>query len=294
MFSILFNSAKAFLGKITIKQDSYNYNQPAEQLQVELSNSVREGMVTTRRQSHGLPNEQLMDSSEIDTPKNMTRKRKNEKSDASTTLVLPAKRRKTSLKPLDHDGQSPTGTSVPTTSERQRPTVQVVIAVNSKHESHDRDTQSLNSDVRQPRSKQKRLESGKRDDGNTSGIKPGEQPVASQGKKGGTHKTQHNQDDQLAVEASDFPVRPDSKTTRTAGISTAPKATHFRFGNDEPDVVLKKLDNGHTDVAAQFASVSEKPDESDAEDEAPEIITASVGAATARARNIEADRAAER
>lgn len=294
MFSAIFNSAKAFLKNTRIEQDSSNHIQPAEQLQNELWNAIDEEMVTTRRQSHILPNEELRDGSEINNPTMTSKKRKNAESKAITPLALPTKRRKTSLDHLDSDGQTPTGKSVPSVpvaSEQQRPTVQVDQAVNQEHEGHKRKNESGEISARQSRSKRGRVEAARGDDDHTSDIKLSEQLASFQDEKAATNRTHHRQPHELEDEASDLTV---GEMTGTASISTAPKATHFRFGSEEFVAKTTKSNIGHSHPNALVARVVGGSEESDAEDEAPEMITASVGAATARALNIGADKAAER
>jgi len=293
MFSKIFNSAKAIIRKTRTEQELYNHTQPARQLQSELSNAVGEGMVTTRRQSHGLPNEELRDGSEIDTPRNISRKRKNKESAASTPLALPVKRRKTSLEHLDNDGQMPSGPSVPTPtpSGKEESTVQEDKAGNDAIESHKREKDSLELGARQFTSKS---EAGNEDCDKTPGVKHKEQGASSQGNKATANRALQIQGDHLRVEAPDLTVTPDSETTRNAGISTAPKAIHFRFGSEEPSANATNMNNGQVLTDALSVSVVEGSEESDAEDEAPEIVSASVGAKRAKARNQEADKAAER
>lgn len=291
MFSTIFNSAKAFLKNTRIGQDSSNHIQPAEQLQSELWNAIDEEMVTTRRQSHILPHEELRDGSEINNPTMTSKKRKNAESKAITPLAVPTKRRKTSLDHLDNDGQTTTGKSVPAASEQQNPTVQVDQAVNQGHEGYKRKKESGELNARQSRSKQGRVEAARGDDDHTPDIKLSKQLASFKDDKAATNRTQHKQPHQLEDEASDLTV---GEKTGTASIPTAPKATHFRFSSEEFVAKTTKSDIGHSHPNALVARVVGESEESDAEDEAPETITASVGAATARARNIEADEAAER
>jgi len=295
MFStIIFNRTKAFLRKTRIELELYHHNQPATQLQSELSNAIREGMVTTRRQSHGLPNEELRDGSEIDTPRNISSKGKNKRSERPISPALPAKRRKTRLEHLDNDGHNPSGRSVPTAPEQRRPTVQVVIAVDDENEGHKQEEQSLGSVARKSSSKEGRDGPGKGDYDKTPGVKPREQLAPSQDNKTNPNRAPYGQDDQMWVEASDLKVKPDGKTTGTAGMSTAPKATHLRFGNEENDVNALNVNEGRLRTDTLSVTVVEGSEESDAEDEAPEMITAYMGAEIAKARNKDADMAAER
>lgn len=291
MFSTIFNSAKAFLKNTRIDQDSYHHIQPAEQLQTELSNAIDEEMVTTRRQSHILPNEELRDGFEINFPTTTSKKRKNAESKASTPLALPTKRRKTSLDHLNNDARNPSGKSVPAASEQEGPTVQVNQAANKGLEGHKRKNKSGELNARQSRSIQGLVEAGRGDEDHTPDITLREQLASFQEEKAATNRTRHRQPRQLEDEASDLTV---GEMTGTASIPTAPKAIHFRFGSEEFVAKTTKSDIGHSHPNALVARVVGESEESDAEDEAPEMITASVGAATARARTIEVDKAAER
>ena len=294
MFLTIFNRAKAFLGKSRIEQGVSDYNQPAEQLQSELLNVVQEAMVTTRRQSHGLPNEELRDGSEIDTPRKVSKKRKDEKSEANTPVLLSAKRRKTGYGRLESDEPDPSGKNIPTASEQQGPTVEVDKAVKAIDEARESEVDLIKAGARQSSSKQEQGKATKGVDDDGDGIKPSERVRPSQANKAVANRAQHNQDDHLEVGASSLTLHPDDATTATTGVSTAPKPIHFRFGSEEPELSAMHLNNGKVHVDAPSAGVGEGAGESDTEDEAPEIITASVGAETARARHIEADKAAGR
>lgn len=294
MFSKIFSSAKAIIRKTRTQQELYNHTQPARQLQSELSNAVGEGMVTTRRQSHGLPNEELRDGSEIDTPRNMSRKRKNKESTANSPLALPVKRRKTSLENLDEDAQKPSRQNVPIASGEQGSTVQDDEAGNDAAEGHDWEKKSIKLGARQLTSEKGRGKAGNEDCDKTSGVMHKEQRASSQGNKTTANRAPQIQGDHLRVEAPDWTVTPDSETTRNAGISTAPKAIHFRFGSEDPGANATNMNKGQVLTNALTVSVVEGSEESEAEDEAPEIVSASVGAKRAKARNKEADEAAER
>lgn len=294
MFSTISNSAEAFLRETGIEQDLSHPNQPAEQLQSELLNAVQGGMVTTRRQSHGLPNDELRNGFEINTPRKTSKKRKGERSEATTAPQVPVKRRKTVFDHSDNDGQKPSAPSLPIASE-DGSTVQVDSAASDDIEGYKVEKGSLEPGARRVTSKKRRGEAGKGDRDNTPAVTHSEQRASSHDIKGGADRSSHNRDDQLRVVKPDLTVPPAGESTGTTSTSTTPKAKHFRFGSEGPNANAINANKGQShSLDALPASVVEQSEDSEAEDEAPEVITGSAGAKAAKARNKEADRAAER
>ncbi len=80
----------------------------------------------------------------------------------------------------------------------------------------------------------------------------------------------------------------------TAGTSTLPKANHFRFGSEEPHVNTDIAAGGRSPVRNLSATFAEASADSDAEDEAPEVVTVSAAAETVRAQAMDAEKAAAR
>ncbi len=314
MFSRFFNTTKALFKKSRSDQEPLDSPASSEQLHSELSDAVEVGMVTTRRQSHGLPNEELRDGSEIDTPRTVSRKRKNGNSESSTPMGGPAKRRKSGLEIADDNGSDGSGTSALMASRQQGLATKVDSQKLGGNEAAGQKEDALALVGQRSVPELGTAETWTEPDDNTPGIKHRQRSTSQRAGAvllGTARDDQHSAADvKIAALTRAMPphdilkqynetasvLNANSEVNKTSGngMSTMSKATHFRFGSEEPDVKAQAMSKGQTHLEAQSASILERSEESDNEDEAPEIVTASAGVKTARARTLEAAKAAER
>ncbi|KAI9879928.1 MAG: hypothetical protein M1830_006410 [Pleopsidium flavum] len=289
MFSRIFNTTKSFF---ISDPASLSKLVPSEQLHSELSDAVEEVMVTTRRQSHGLPNEELRDGSEIDTPRTVSRRRKNGNSESSTPMVQAAKRRKSGLGVANDNGSDGSRTSALVASRQGEIATQVDSPKNVGVENVGRKEDALALGGQRSLPEQGPAETRTEADDNTSDIKHEQRLVSQQVGTALLDTAQDNPHYTVNVEIANASSEVNMASENC--LSTNSKATHFRFGSEEPDVEAQTMRQGQPNAEAPSATVTQASEETDDEDGAPEIVTASAGAKTARARTLEAAKAAKR
>ena len=97
MFPRILQATQAFFQRPTPKELTSQRPTTEAQLQAELADAALEGMVTTRRQSHVVPEEDLGDGSEVETPQIHAKKRKTgNDADTIPRASLAKRRRKSS------------------------------------------------------------------------------------------------------------------------------------------------------------------------------------------------------
>ena len=282
MFSGICNIAGNVCEKFKIEDALADSYQSARQLQSELLDAVGQGMVTTRRQSHGLQSEELRDGSEIDTLRQTSKKRGTENSGDTTPLVPPSKRRK--------GRPAGSGTSTPGLSETQG----FLLEDDTPEKEMEVSTQEndiLLIDVQKSTPKQ----SSSPHAAVAASNKVHDFPRERSGTVTPVHRRvgARQEHPQAASVSSANSGKNDGKAI---DISTAPRSTHFRFGSEELDLGLHKVDKGRILADARSVTTVAGPEDVDDEDDddAPEVVLASTGAETARARTLEAEKAATR
>lgn len=304
MFSKFSNTIRSFLGTSGSDQESVDKSAPSEQLYAELSDALNQDMVTTRRQSHGLPNEDLRDGSEIDTPRTASKKRNLPAS--SIPVVRSAKRRKSTAQDTGSDGGASESNLQDGATHVDTANGTGVKVVKQDEGDSDVDKQRLVPEL-------ENTESRSRTNGKSSNGKDTQALASAETGIPNLATDQEEQKNPTTIKVADpeptlsppnpkrysqpVPVSSGQSTAKaTSSITKAKisKATHLRFGSEEPGVEALPAEKEQALSETMSANTVENLEKSDEDDEAPEFVTASAGADTARARAMEEAKAVER
>ena len=261
-----------------------------QQIQAELAAAVKEGMVTTRTQDHTLPSNILHNDTGEASPSTRLKKRKNGGGLDAAPAVPSAKRRRRTLG-LDTDEEaSHTIVSSPPENNDHAPVSrlhegQTTRDTGEKRASKTHALQAAEVKTSAPGSPTTSVSIAP--DAFTDGLKEMRQATAA-----GHLLDRNSRNSQSTSKTTSILKRGDSKYVEM-DLVTSTKATHKRFGSNEPEELQWTQTNGTKSITVNGNGLEELKDDT-SEDEAPEMVTATKGLTDSRITIAEAAKAAQR